>query len=296
MNEKREKKKEKFFKISFEFASFELQGRRPSMEDAHCIVENFGGIRDDFCVGVFDGHSGDRCSKYVKDHICSELLNNVHINNNFKQAFFEVFIKIDKNWLDLVDTKEVERNSKDEELRDLWDDGSTGVCVLYKNNILAVANVGDSRVVISRKGVAEQITVDHHPNQKDEKERLDKNGIQIINIDKLGGPNGQTLSVSRAFGDYDFKRPVFRGLIVEPDYFEIKDLEEVDFIVLGCDGLFEESSSEDLVLSIKKMFQEHLSLEEVAKAICVYAVELGSDDNISIVIIKLDVKVRFHVR
>jgi hypothetical protein len=48
--------------------------------------------------------------------------------------------------------------------------------------------------------------------------RLDKSGIKLSNNNKLGN----ILGVSRSFGDYSFKRPVNKGLIVDPDYFEIK--------------------------------------------------------------------------
>lgn len=36
--------------------------------------------------------------------------------------------------------------------------------ILINNQNLWVANVGDSRAVLSRKGVAVQMTIDHEPN------------------------------------------------------------------------------------------------------------------------------------
>lgn len=55
--------------------------------------------------------------------------------------------------------------------------GSTAVTAIVINGeTLIVANVGDSRAVLCRKGVAEQITVDHEP-QKEEKLVESKGGF-----------------------------------------------------------------------------------------------------------------------
>ncbi len=43
-----------------------------------------------------------------------------------------------------------------------------------------VANVGDSRAVLSCSGRAIDMSVDHKPNREDEKERIEKLGGRII--------------------------------------------------------------------------------------------------------------------
>lgn len=53
---------------------------------------------------------------------------------------------------------------------------SSGACaatVLLKDGELHVANVGDCRVVMSRKGVANALTTDHRPGTEDEKNRIE---------------------------------------------------------------------------------------------------------------------------
>lgn len=63
-----------------------------------------------------------------------------------------------------------------------------------------VANIGDSRAVLSRDGNAIPLSTDHKPDLPTEKNRIQKAGGFV----KLGRVNG-TLSLSRSFGDFQYK-------------------------------------------------------------------------------------------
>lgn len=52
--------------------------------------------------------------------------------------------------------------------------------VLLKNGELHVANVGDCRVVLSHKGTAKALTIDHHAGREDERERIE-NSVRETN-------------------------------------------------------------------------------------------------------------------
>ncbi|KAF9663480.1 hypothetical protein SADUNF_Sadunf17G0054900 [Salix dunnii] len=54
--------------------------------------------------------------------------------------------------------------------------GCTACVVIIRNNHLIVANAGDSRCVISRKGQAYSLSRDHKPDLEAEKERILKAG------------------------------------------------------------------------------------------------------------------------
>lgn len=59
--------------------------------------------------------------------------------------------------------------------------GSTAVtAILIDGQKLVVANVGDSRAVISRKGVAKQLSVDHEPSK--EKSFIESRGGFVSNL------------------------------------------------------------------------------------------------------------------
>ena len=59
--------------------------------------------------------------------------------------------------------------------------GSTAVtAILINSQKLVVANVGDSRAVISKKGVATQLSVDHEPSK--EKNLIESKGGFVSNF------------------------------------------------------------------------------------------------------------------
>lgn len=59
--------------------------------------------------------------------------------------------------------------------------GSTAVTAILINcHKLVVANVGDSRAVICKNGVAKQLSVDHEPSM--ERERIEERGGFVSNF------------------------------------------------------------------------------------------------------------------
>lgn len=68
-------------------------------------------------------------------------------------------------------------------------------------NDLWCANAGDSRAIIVRKdGSIVPLSYDHKPDDKREKERIQKAGMTVTN----GRINGD-IAVSRSIGDFRFK-------------------------------------------------------------------------------------------
>lgn len=77
--------------------------------------------------------------------------------------------------------------------------GSTGVISLISDMHIIVANVGDSRAVLCRNGVACRLSRDHKPDEEDEEKRIRQCGGRIWDF------NGKRvmglLAMTRAFGD-----------------------------------------------------------------------------------------------
>ncbi|ESR40896.1 hypothetical protein CICLE_v10025621mg [Citrus x clementina] len=78
--------------------------------------------------------------------------------------------------------------------------GSTACVAIIRDKQLVVANAGDSRCVLSRKGQALNLSKDHKPDLEVEKDRILKAGGFI----QVGRVNG-SLNLARAIGDVEFK-------------------------------------------------------------------------------------------
>lgn len=142
-----------------------------------------------------------------------------------------------------------------------------------------MANVGDSRAVISRNGGKEwaPLTVDHKPNEESESKRIVENGGKVYQTQavaknfNLGFHHNQLLigpyrvlpgrlSVSRTFGDAEAKLSQFGGnekvIIAVPDIVSFKIDHEVDFIAMGCDGIFDQLNDQEVVQCVWLSFEE----------------------------------------
>ena len=84
--------------------------------------------------------------------------------------------------------------------------GSTAVCCLLSPSHFYIANCGDSRGVLCRKGVPAVCTLDHKPTVAAEKERIQRAGGSVM-IHRVNG----SLAVSRALGDFEYKSVEGKG-------------------------------------------------------------------------------------
>ena len=164
-------------------------------------------------------------------------------------------------------------------------------------NQLICANVGDSRILLSRAGKAERLTNDHKPSVPQESERITNNGGLVI----FGRVLGQ-LAVSRAFGDFEFKdiyatslhEDVSGPLITcEPEVQRHELVKDVDeFVLLSCDGLFEVFSDQEAVEFIRSHLKKMPGAEQdpfrVTKELVNEAIYVRrSGDNVSVILIAL---------
>lgn len=141
--------------------------------------------------------------------------------------------------------------------------GTCAIIVLIVGDICYVANVGDSRAIMSVDGGDKilMLSKDHKPEDEEETRRVEENGGQIYQnksyvpdpspdnasgVQMIIGPHRVfpgRLSVSRTLGDIEAKDPRYGGnpncVVATPDIKCFKIKSNYDFIILGCDGVFE---------------------------------------------------------
>ncbi|VFR01598.1 unnamed protein product [Cuscuta campestris] len=234
-----------------------------AMEDY--VVSMFKQV-DDNDLGlfaIFDGHMGHDVANYLHLHLFDNILKQPDFWTDTENAIRRAYHATDSDIL--------------EKSMHLGRGGSTAVtAILINGQKLVVANVGDSRAVISRKCSAKQLSVDHEPNK--EKPVIESKGGFVSNLPgDVPRVDGQ-LAVARAFGDKSLKR----HLSSEPDVkTELID-DEVDFIILASDGLWKVMTNQEAVDAIKKV----KDAESAAKLLAEAAVVRKSKDDISCIVVK----------
>ncbi|KAJ3427009.1 hypothetical protein M0813_05142 [Anaeramoeba flamelloides] len=243
---------------------------RRSMEDAHIVVDNFGEREDQGFFAIYDGHGGNKASSFCKDTVHEEFLRLLKekqpLNSEKTATIPEIFSQTFSN----IDTKLKEENPKDS--------GSTAVVSFIRkeeeSKFLYTSNIGDARAVICRDGVAKRLSEDHKASVKSEQERIQKAGGFVFNNRVVG-----MIAITRSFGDHSMKE-----MIINTPYNSKIELKESDsFLILACDGLWDVVDDQKAVDLVKDM-NDPL---EMSKKLLNSALEGGSTDNISIMIIML---------
>lgn len=150
---------------------------------------------------------------------------------------------------------------------------------------LYVANAGDCRaIVVLNSGKCYPLSRDHNPSLSTERKRVLREGGSV----KDGRIESQ-LSVSRGFGDRQFKEPK-KLVIPTPDVISVPVDDNLKFMIIACDGLWGWVSNLQAARFVNLHLKEGMKPVEISKELTKYALEKGSSDNITVVVIVFDFK------
>ncbi|KAA8522928.1 hypothetical protein F0562_009351 [Nyssa sinensis] len=257
-------------------------GGRSCMEDTHvCIVDlakNFGynllGEEAISFYGVFDGHGGKFAAQFVRDHLPRVIVEDADFPLELEKVVTRSFMETDAAF------------AKSCSLDSALSSGTTALTAMIFGRSLLVANAGDCRAVLSRHGLAIEMSNDHRPCCNNERMRIESLGGFI---DDDGFLNGQ-LGVTRALGNWHIeglKEVGERGgpLSAEPELKLMTLTKEDEFLIIGSDGIWDVFRSQNAVDFARRKLQEHNDVKLCCKEIVVEAIKRGAIDNLTVVIL-----------
>ena len=273
---------------------------------------------------IFDGHGGEECSEFLKNNYLNYLVENPNFPFDIKLSMIETFQKVEEDFFKLKCTDKLENSDKS---------GSCALVAIIFDNKIYIANIGDSRAIMSLSGgtKVKQLTADHKPDNIKEFERAIKNGSKIY-LDDNDDPNRDEsklefikdklelekmkeiklnsteekifrvfpsdLAVMRTIGDIKAKRKEFGGnpgtIINIPEVFTFDINSSDDFIVMGCDGIFDDLSNQEIINAAwlvfknranEKNYDIHELSQEACDLVIKFALEKQTTDNLSCIII-----------
>jgi serine/threonine protein phosphatase PrpC len=263
-----------------------MQGWRKRQEDSHIADLDLGPSNKTQVFGVFDGHGGCEVAKFVANHFTEEFLKNPnYLRNDIKKALEENYQKMDSLMLEkegseellaeyqkskeeAAKIKENNKNSQIEMLRQVIDPkeqpdakismftGCTANVLVIQDKKLFFANAGDSRSVICKKGQAIAMSVDHKPSIPAELKRIEKAGGWVSDGRVLGN-----LNLSRGIGDSEYKvdkklKPEEQIISNFPDIKTDNLTDDIDFIVIACDGIWDCKTNQEVCDFFTDKFQK----------------------------------------
>ncbi|KAM0019572.1 putative protein-serine/threonine phosphatase [Helianthus debilis subsp. tardiflorus] len=252
------------------------KGPKEYMEDEHICIDNLLEHLDRIeglpslgaFYGVFDGHGGTDAASYVRKNILKFIIEDPQFPGCLKKAIRNAYIKADQAF---AENSTVDISS-----------GTTALTTLVFGRMLIVANAGDCRAVLGKRGRALELSNDHKPNSIPERHRIEQLGGVIYD----GYLNGQ-LSVSRALGDWHMKcsKGSVCPLSAEPELQEILLMEDDEFLIMGCDGLWDVMSSQCAVTIARKELMIHNDPERCSRELVREALKRSTRDNLTVIVV-----------
>lgn len=242
-----------------------------------------------FCI--FDGHCGYQCADYLKDNMIRYIIQNKYFPNEPIKALQYGYKKAEDEYYQQTTISNGES-------------GSCALVALIFDDKVYVANVGDSKAMISMRGGNDYtiLSKDHKPDDPEEKQRIEFNGGKVyqekISLNQyitskdsisnelyLLGPSRIIpgyLSVSRTIGDYSIKQENSEMIIATPSIEVYSIDKKCEYLIMGSDGVFERMSHSDIIQCVSLCKDCGDSADLILKT----AMKRNAIDNLSVIVIQ----------
>jgi protein phosphatase 1L len=236
---------------------------RQSMEDIGVMLPDFISEKKMSLFGIFDGHGGYDVVQYIKNRLPEIIKTNITKNNNYdsiENNLTSSFHKIDEE-LKFYDSEHT---------------GSTATILLFQDNIVYCANVGDSTAFIVYDNFIKKISIDHKCTDPKEEERILLSGGKITKNRVMG-----QLVLSRCLGDLYCKK---YGVSNIPDISVNKLEGNVKYVVVASDGVWDVVKENELL----QLSKNRKNAEGFCKDLVKLAIDKDTKDNVSCIVISFD--------
>ncbi|MEW5307450.1 MAG: hypothetical protein WDW36_009845 [Sanguina aurantia] len=254
------------------------------------------------CIGCYDGHGGEAVAEWCNTKLFALIQKGWAAGGRPARIIEEAYIAADKQLLVSSGFLGLgERGIGGSKC------GSTAATVILYQELdgsssLLAANVGDARtLLIKRTGEPLQLSVDHVPDSEEERLRIEStNPNPRMPLVRFAGGHlayaylkGSLQFEGRSSGNNDYSSGF--GVTAEP-YVEIMPLsgDEDMWLVVSSDGLYAEEErggggglDNNGVAELCRSAAPTTKASELAEALAKTAIELGSTDDVTVVVMRL---------
>jgi len=248
-----------------------------------------------------DGHGGAAASTLVSTEMPKLLSNELVVNRR------SVPEALEESWSSVCETYQQQCTDPDQCLadydpkegrlmantggEDLFAGTTVSVMALdEKTGKLTVLNCGDSRSLVATSNGSVRFTTRDHTPQSEEQRLVE--GIEAGFNYSL--PKCRVARWSLSVGAYEYSvarslegpLATSKGIVSDPDVTKLS-ADSGEILLSASDGLWEVMDSNEVALDLHKMRKQGMSASDAAKALCSMALNKGTSDNVSAVVVFL---------
>lgn len=252
-------------------------------------------------MGVMDGHGGTAASKKVAEELPLELTNQIVVNrrpleSSLKDAWetvcqsYQLECQDQGECVAVYDNRQGALDANTGSIDLIAGTTASVIALDETNGELVTLNCGDSRsIVVTPDGLIQLATRDHTPQS--EAERLQQGvasgldySLPTCKISKWTILAGKyEYSVGRSLeGPFVRSKGIVSDADVTCTYVGVGEI-----LLCATDGLWEVMDSEEIAMDLAMMRKQGMNARDCARAVCSMALDKGTTDNVSAVIVYL---------
>lgn len=252
---------------------------RKHMEDVtlitHLEVKNGKSKIDVPLYAVFDGHAGSACAEFLSKELpeyLTSMLENI-LTEDPEKGFEDLYHTLKLACLDIGRHFKVKHSD--------YYGGSAAIFAIIVDHTIWVANVGDSRAILTVDGNPIGLSQDASLLLPKFQKQVQKRGQEVSKLHRVLGVN-----MARAIGHSEIDSGINPRASIT--CYSLTDLpNEVIHLLFASDGFWNVATNKDAAEFVNRCVIGGLDNEQIASRLVEQALKAGSNDNISAVVVEI---------